>query len=99
MGFCSLHDFDKNTLLDGLEIMIALEESLEEPLATFSKEDMTRLIIEMTDEVLEKDDLDQDGYLSYFEYVHSQKRTASPTTILDKSAKDTSNKGSNTTDN
>ncbi|XP_062913115.1 multiple coagulation factor deficiency protein 2 homolog [Mobula hypostoma] len=85
--FFTLHDFDKNMLLDGLEILTALKESLEEALAVFPKEDMLNLLTEMTDEVLEKDDMDKDGYLSYYEYMHSQNRTASPTTILDKSAK------------
>uniref|UniRef100_UPI00398E4FD3 multiple coagulation factor deficiency protein 2 homolog n=1 Tax=Pristiophorus japonicus TaxID=55135 RepID=UPI00398E4FD3 len=61
--YFTLHDFDKNMHLDGLEIMTALEESLEEPLAAFSTEDMMTLLIEMTDEVLEKDDVDKDGLL------------------------------------
>ncbi|XP_067844385.1 multiple coagulation factor deficiency protein 2 homolog [Heptranchias perlo] len=90
--YFTLHDFDKNMFLDGLEIMTALEESLEEPLAAFPTEDMMTLLMEMTDEVLEKDDVDKDGYLSYYEYMHSQNRTASPTTILDKTAKEKASK-------
>ncbi|XP_072353529.1 multiple coagulation factor deficiency protein 2 homolog isoform X2 [Scyliorhinus torazame] len=90
--YFTLHDFDKNMLLDGLEIMTALEDSLEETLAPFSTDDTMKLLIEMTDEVLEKDDVDRDGYLSYSEYMHSQNRTASPTTILDKSAKEKASK-------
>ncbi|GCC22740.1 hypothetical protein chiPu_0001130 [Chiloscyllium punctatum] len=86
--YFTLHDFDKNTLLDGLEIITALEDSLEETLESFSTEEMMKLLIEMTDEVLEKDDIDKDGYLSYYEYMHSQNRTASPTTILEKSSKE-----------
>ncbi|CAH2253002.1 Hypothetical predicted protein [Pelobates cultripes] len=84
-----LHDFDHNKLLDGLEIMAALQDSLEHYLGdAFSKEEKMKHYIDMTDEVLEEDDLDKDGFLSYVEYMHSQKRTASPTTILDKTAKD-----------
>ncbi|XP_067901804.1 multiple coagulation factor deficiency protein 2 homolog [Heterodontus francisci] len=90
--YFTLHDFDKNMLLDGLEIMTALGESLEEALASFATKDVMTLLIEMTDEVLEKDDVDSDGYLSYYEYMHSQNRTASPTTILDKSAKEKASK-------
>ncbi|XP_078086655.1 multiple coagulation factor deficiency protein 2 homolog isoform X2 [Mustelus asterias] len=86
--YFTLHDFDKNMQLDGLEIMTALEDSLEDTLAFFTTEDTMKLLIEMTDEVLEKDDVDRNGYLSYYEYMHSQNRTASPTTILDKSAKE-----------
>ncbi|XP_075452572.1 multiple coagulation factor deficiency protein 2 homolog [Ascaphus truei] len=84
-----MHDFDHNKLLDGLEILGALQDSLEHHLGTaFSKEEKMKHYIAMTDEVLEEDDMDKDGFLSYVEYMHSQKRTASPTTILDKSAKD-----------
>ncbi|KAG8444194.1 hypothetical protein GDO86_009397 [Hymenochirus boettgeri] len=87
--YFTVHDFDHNKLLDGLEIMAALQESLEHYLGeSFSKEDKMKHYIEMTDEVLKEDDLDKDGFLSYVEYMHSQKRTASPTTILDKNAKD-----------
>ncbi|XP_053315083.1 multiple coagulation factor deficiency protein 2 homolog [Spea bombifrons] len=87
--YFTMHDFDHNKLLDGLEIMAALQDSLEHYLGdTFSKEEKMKHYIEMTDEVLEEDDLDKDGFLSYVEYMHSQKRTASPTTILDKNAKD-----------
>ncbi|XP_040285529.1 multiple coagulation factor deficiency protein 2 homolog [Bufo bufo] len=87
--YFTIHDFDHNKLLDGLEILAALQESLEEHLgAVFSKEERMKHYIVMTDEVLEEDDLDKDGFLSFVEYMHSQKRTASPTTILDKTAKD-----------
>ncbi|KAM8946730.1 multiple coagulation factor deficiency protein 2-like [Pelodytes ibericus] len=87
--YFTMHDFDHNKLLDGLEIMAALQDSLEHYLGdAFSKEGKMKHYIEMTDEVLEEDDLDKDGFLSYVEYMHSQHRTASPTTILDKNAKD-----------
>ncbi|XP_063299704.1 multiple coagulation factor deficiency protein 2 homolog [Pelobates fuscus] len=87
--YFTMHDFDHNKLLDGLEIMAALQDSLEHYLGdAFSKEEKMKHYIDMTDEVLEEDDLDKDGFLSYVEYMHSQKRTASPTTILDKTAKD-----------
>ncbi|XP_075718895.1 multiple coagulation factor deficiency protein 2 homolog [Rhinoderma darwinii] len=87
--YFTMHDFDHNKLLDGLEIMAALQESLDDHIGNvFSREEKIKYYIEMTDEVLEEDDLDKDGFLSYVEYMHSQKRTASPTTILDKTAKD-----------
>ncbi|XP_077148438.1 multiple coagulation factor deficiency protein 2 homolog [Ranitomeya variabilis] len=87
--YFTMHDFDHNKLLDGLEIITALQESLDEHIGNvFSKEEKMKHYIEMTDEVLQEDDLDKDGFLSFVEYMHSQKRTASPTTILDKNAKD-----------
>ncbi|XP_072353443.1 uncharacterized protein [Scyliorhinus torazame] len=43
--YFTLHDFDKNMLLDGLEIMTALEDSLEETLAPFSTDDTMKLLI------------------------------------------------------
>ncbi|XP_041418635.1 multiple coagulation factor deficiency protein 2 homolog isoform X2 [Xenopus laevis] len=87
--YFTVHDFDHNKLLDGLEIMAALQDSLEHYLGdAFSKEDKMKHYIAMTDEVLQEDDLDKDGFLTFVEYMHSQKRTASPTTILDKNAKD-----------
>ncbi|XP_069465117.1 multiple coagulation factor deficiency protein 2 homolog [Ambystoma mexicanum] len=87
--YFTLHDFDQNKMLDGLEILAALREGLLHHVGSvFTPEEQLQHYTGMTDEVLEKDDLDQDGFLSYVEYMHSQKRTASPTTILDKSAKD-----------
>ncbi|KAE8601452.1 hypothetical protein XENTR_v10013673 [Xenopus tropicalis] len=87
--YFTVHDFDHNKLLDGLEILAALQDSLEHYLGeAFTKEDKMKHYITMTDEVLKEDDLDKDGFLSFVEYMHSQKRTASPTTILDKNAKD-----------
>ncbi|KAM4693304.1 multiple coagulation factor deficiency protein 2-like [Discoglossus pictus] len=87
--YFTMHDFDHNKQLDGLEILAALQDSLEHHMGTmFNKEERMKHYIEMTDEVLKEDDLDKDGFLSYVEYMHSQQRTASPTTILDKNAKD-----------
>ncbi|XP_071996871.1 multiple coagulation factor deficiency protein 2 homolog isoform X1 [Engystomops pustulosus] len=87
--YFTTHDYDHNKLLDGLEILAALQESLDDHIGNvFTREEKMKHYIEMTDEVLEVDDLDKDGFLSFVEYMHSQKRTASPTTILDKTAKD-----------
>ncbi|KAM9316156.1 multiple coagulation factor deficiency protein 2-like [Gastrophryne carolinensis] len=90
--YFTMHDFDHNKFLDGLEIMAALQDSLEEHFSIFTKEEKMKYYIDMTDEVLDQDDLDKDGFLSFVEYMHSQKRTASPTTILDKNAKDKGSK-------
>ncbi|XP_078503169.1 multiple coagulation factor deficiency protein 2 homolog [Lissotriton helveticus] len=87
--YFTLHDFDQNQMLDGLEILAALRESLLHHVGSvFTQEEQMKYYTDMTDEVLEKDDLNKDGFLSYIEYMHSQKRIASPTTILDKTAKD-----------
>ncbi|XP_068088263.1 multiple coagulation factor deficiency protein 2 homolog isoform X2 [Hyperolius riggenbachi] len=93
--YFTMHDFDHNKLLDGLEILAALQDSLDEHLGSvFTKEEKMKHYIDMTDEVLEEDDLDKDGFLSFVEYMHSQKRVASPTTILDKTAKEKESKKS-----
>ncbi|XP_040206691.1 multiple coagulation factor deficiency protein 2 homolog [Rana temporaria] len=91
--YFTVHDFDHNKLLDGLEIMAALHDSLDEHIGNvFTKDEKIKHYIDMTDEVLKEDDLDKDGFLSFVEYMHSQKRTASPTTILDKTAKEKGSK-------
>ncbi|XP_072265265.1 multiple coagulation factor deficiency protein 2 homolog [Pyxicephalus adspersus] len=91
--YFTIHDFDHNKLLDGLEIMAALHDSLDEHIGNvFTKDEKIKHYIDMTDEVLKVDDLDLDGFLSFAEYMHSQKRTASPTTILDKTAKEKGSK-------
>ncbi|KAM5165219.1 multiple coagulation factor deficiency protein 2-like [Mantella aurantiaca] len=91
--YFTMHDFDHNKLLDGLEIMAALQDSLDEHIGNvLTKDEKMKSYIEMTDEVLKEDDLDEDGFLSFVEYMHSQKRTASPTTILDKTAKEKGSK-------
>ncbi|KAK2582278.1 hypothetical protein KPH14_004621 [Odynerus spinipes] len=83
--YFKVHDIDNNTKLDGLEILYAIQHTLHEhnSAADESKssdevhedeeqvkpEDELPWIIDFIDRVLEEDDLDNDGYLGYVEYV------------------------------
>ncbi|XP_018579403.1 multiple coagulation factor deficiency protein 2 homolog, partial [Anoplophora glabripennis] len=80
--YFQVHDTDKNSKLDGLEILQAMshtsqhaydENGNEVPTET-NAEDFD-LYIELIDQVLEEDDADHDGYLSYSEYASGRRRT------------------------
>merc|ERR1712029_524971 len=80
-----LHDFDKNDLLDGLEVFKALvhehehnkndggENDGKEPKQNFDD------IVEMIDKVLEQDDANKDGFLSYSEFAAGRRRAFAET--------------------
>jgi len=80
-----LHDFDQNNLLDGLEVFKALvhehehgsgkggEDDSGEPKQNFDD------IVEMIDKVLEQDDANKDGFLSYSEFVAGRRRAFAET--------------------
>ncbi|CAH0560069.1 unnamed protein product [Brassicogethes aeneus] len=83
-----LHDVDKNNQLDGLEILRAIyhidhhehegagdgidenEEKEDHDVETES----SKYYVDLIDEVLSEDDTDNDGFLSYPEYVEGRKR-------------------------
>ncbi|KAJ9597666.1 hypothetical protein L9F63_011468 [Diploptera punctata] len=83
--YFKLHDFDNNTKLDGLEILQAIHHTVHyneehnENGASDKETDVDKdkntdqydfnYFVELIDQVLEEDDLDKDGYLSYIEYV------------------------------
>ncbi|XP_050298685.1 multiple coagulation factor deficiency protein 2 homolog [Anthonomus grandis grandis] len=82
-----LHDSDKNSKLDGLELLNAVlhtthdddyEESIEEDNNGNSKsensEDAFSNFVGLVDQVLKEDDRNQDGYLDYAEYVEGRKK-------------------------
>ncbi|XP_011505808.1 PREDICTED: multiple coagulation factor deficiency protein 2 homolog [Ceratosolen solmsi marchali] len=73
-----LHDIDNNTKLDGLEMLHAIRHTLhdndEDANEYYLDDDDLYWIVELIDKVLEEDDLDNDGYLGYVEFVHSRKR-------------------------
>lgn len=71
--YFQIHDVDNNTKLDGLEIFHALQHTLHEESATESEQDLS-WIVELIDKVLEEDDLNNDGYLEYVEFVLGRKR-------------------------
>ncbi|KAE8741759.1 hypothetical protein FOCC_FOCC012707 [Frankliniella occidentalis] len=93
--YFKLHDLDENIKLDGLEILRAIMHTEEHESHSHEGEDENSLAegqeghtepvsmeyyIELIDEVLREDDTNNDGYLSYAEYVvgrnQSKKRAA-----------------------
>ncbi|XP_050425273.1 multiple coagulation factor deficiency protein 2 homolog [Adelges cooleyi] len=65
--YFTVHDYDKNTKLDGLELLIAFHHNAER------QEDAQPIpmeeTIDLVDQILEEDDTDNDGFLSYTEYI------------------------------
>nr|CAD7418256.1 unnamed protein product [Timema poppensis] len=84
--YFKLHDFDNNTKLDGLEILQAIHHTVhseseegagdgEEKSADHQqRQDDFQYFVDLIDQVLAEDDLDNDGYLSYVEYVVGRKK-------------------------
>ncbi|XP_030023856.2 multiple coagulation factor deficiency protein 2 homolog isoform X2 [Manduca sexta] len=73
--YFSAHDFDKNSKLDGLELLKAvyhtLQHETDEPFEDHDiepNEDEMDAYIALVDRTLESDDTDRDGYVSYAEY-------------------------------
>ncbi|ELU03763.1 hypothetical protein CAPTEDRAFT_101837 [Capitella teleta] len=71
--YFKLHDFDNNTMLDGLEIFKALTHLLP-----YDDQDDVQKVDprgkNIVDNVLKEDDIDDDGYLTYAEYVLARRR-------------------------
>ncbi|XP_014476295.1 PREDICTED: multiple coagulation factor deficiency protein 2 homolog isoform X2 [Dinoponera quadriceps] len=77
--YFKVHDVDNNTKLDGLEILHAIQHTFHENRLAENddfNEDMQDLpwIVELIDRVLEEDDVNNDGYLEYVEYVMGRQR-------------------------
>ncbi|KAL0123552.1 hypothetical protein PUN28_005810 [Cardiocondyla obscurior] len=69
--YFQIHDIDNNTKLDGLEIFHALQHTLHEEDEMQMDSDF---IVGLIDKVLEEDDLNNDGYLEYVEFVLGRQR-------------------------
>ncbi|XP_034189627.1 multiple coagulation factor deficiency protein 2 homolog isoform X1 [Osmia lignaria lignaria] len=85
--YFKVHDVDNNAKLDGLEILHAIQHTFHENKVTNNKgegfseetksadcEDDLPWIVELIDKVLKEDDVDNDGYLGYVEYVLGRQR-------------------------
>ncbi|CAH1371236.1 hypothetical protein MTP99_012723 [Tenebrio molitor] len=81
--YFQVHDTDKNSKLDGLEILHAIFHTIHddekneengEDTNVDSKEEDFEYYVELIDRVLLEDDLDKDGYLSYPEYASGRKK-------------------------
>ncbi|XP_068135821.1 multiple coagulation factor deficiency protein 2 isoform X2 [Hyperolius riggenbachi] len=71
LHYFKMHDYDGNSLLDGLELAVAIrhvhkEEGNEHP-PSISEEELVNLI----DGVLKDDDKNNDGYIDYAEFAKS----------------------------
>lgn len=76
--YFKLHDFDNNSKLDGLEILKAIQHTVHETGADENEhegsETQFQYFIDLIDQVLAEDDQDNDGFLSYGEYVIGRQR-------------------------
>ncbi|XP_076652157.1 multiple coagulation factor deficiency protein 2 homolog [Halictus rubicundus] len=85
--YFKVHDVDNNAKLDGLEILHAIQHTFHENKLSEAEhkglsddgkqlnfEDDLPLIIDLIDKVFKEDDLDNDGYLGYIEYVLGRQR-------------------------
>ncbi|GAB1863965.1 Multiple coagulation factor deficiency protein 2-like protein [Camponotus japonicus] len=72
--YFKIHDIDNNTKLDGLEILHALQHTLHEDGEETQSEQDLSWIVDLIDKVLAEDDVNNDGYLEYVEYVMGRKR-------------------------
>ncbi|VVD05034.1 unnamed protein product [Leptidea sinapis] len=70
--YFSAHDFDKNSMLDGLEMLKAVyhtaEHEHQEESTIESDAISLATYIDIVDRTLESDDTDGDGFVSYAEY-------------------------------
>ncbi|KAI8507533.1 hypothetical protein Bbelb_149130 [Branchiostoma belcheri] len=71
--FFKSHDSDKNLKLDGLEIMAAMEHRSEYSYPPDPNERI-EYYTGLVDQILEEDDTDNDGMMSYIEYVMSTRK-------------------------
>lgn len=77
--FFNLHDFDKNNKLDGLELYVAFTDYHEKN----NDDDLSeKEIVKIIDDLLKAHDLNEDGYLEFFELMNT-----SPDSIWNKLGK------------
>ena len=82
--YFKLHDYDNNNKLDGHELGIAMTHFHEEsedggeqkaqPSYTISDDELANLI----ELILKEDDLNDDGYVDYYEFVQASRRGGDP---------------------
>lgn len=66
--YFTLHDYDGNKKLDGLEIYHALEHHQNELGHQVTEEEN----VEIVDDILDTADINSDGYIDYPEYTKAQ---------------------------
>ncbi|CAH2041545.1 unnamed protein product, partial [Iphiclides podalirius] len=85
--YFSAHDFDRNSKLDGLELLKAVYHTIDEEdhdseseFAIEPEANDLEAYIDLVDRTLEYDDSDGDGYVSYAEYRAARLRNPSDRT-------------------
>lgn len=74
--FFVMHDYDKNTKLDGLELLKSMthnhhgDDSAGHHDEEHDKEDSTDTLVEFVDMILKDQDYNNDGYIDYPEYIN-----------------------------
>ncbi|CAH0625368.1 unnamed protein product [Chrysodeixis includens] len=77
--YFSTHDFDSNSMLDGLELLKAVYHTMEHEIID-SDDDIEpiangiEMYVTLVDRTLTTDDTDNDGYISYAEYRSARAR-------------------------
>jgi len=78
--YFKLHDYDNNNKLDGLELMAAMTHYHEsgpdgkQQAVDIDEDELSRLV----ETILGEDDLNDDGYIDYYEFVQAQRRATQP---------------------
>lgn len=90
--YFKLHDYDNNNKLDGHELGVAMthyhetteegEEQKAHPSYTISDEELANLV----ELILKEDDLNDDGYVDYYEFVQAARRGGGDAAADDKDA-------------
>nr|XP_026494621.1 multiple coagulation factor deficiency protein 2 homolog [Vanessa tameamea] len=85
--YFSAHDYDRNSKLDGLEMLKAVYHTLEHEAPDTDNDDSIEpesnkinLYIALVDKTLESDDGDRDGYISYLEYRAARQNSSADRT-------------------
>eukprot|EP00794_Sanderia_malayensis_P016814 gene16814-18510_t len=69
--FFLMHDYDNNTKLDGLELLKSMSHHHDEDESTEGKDetDQTDTLVEFVDMVMKDQDVNDDGFIDYPEYI------------------------------
>ncbi|KAB0800173.1 hypothetical protein PPYR_08053 [Photinus pyralis] len=85
--YFQVHDSDKNSKLDGLEMLQAIHHTAHNfeytKGETIDKDEDFQYYIELIDRVLTEDDADRDGFLSYPEYIAGRRKDVEVPQISD----------------
>ena len=72
--YFKVHDYDNNDKLDGIELANAMSHYHDEETGERAEEYTEDELASMVDQILEEDDLNNDGFIDYPEFIESQKR-------------------------